>query len=245
MFLCSLWVSCCAVAPSAASGPVCAWVAFISTVLALPCLHAICPCGPQQSKTQTDSLTQPRGQGVTILWIQFSRFPRPLHGPSTDQAGQLMLQINSWTQSSLGSSIDILANFICAFVDFVPFTVKVMFQAWRAKGTVLSEFLKKSFPSQASPKITAAGLNVTKTQASRVSSASWECWWNYSTSCFFLPFMEAAITITRLLQLPLIILWFSVCRESISCSHISSIQSLTTKFKRSPSPPKKTASQLK
>lgn len=78
------------------SGPVCVRVAFISLVLALACLHAICPCGlQQQSRNLTDSLTQPRGQRVTILWIQFSRLSSRLHGPRSDEARQLLLQIDS------------------------------------------------------------------------------------------------------------------------------------------------------
>lgn len=105
-------------------GSVGVWVAFISPVLALACLHAICPCGPQQSKAQTDLLTQPRGHRVTILWIQFSRLFSPLHGPSTDEARQLMLQTDNWTLSSLAWSIDILGNFSRAFTDFVPLRSK-------------------------------------------------------------------------------------------------------------------------
>ncbi len=100
------------------------WVAFISPVIALACLHAICPCGPQQSKSQTDSLTQPRGHRVTVLWIQFSRLSRPLHGPSADEARQLMLQTDSCTLSSLAWSIAIVGNFSHAFIDFIPLRSK-------------------------------------------------------------------------------------------------------------------------
>lgn len=148
-------------------GSVGVWVAFISPVLALACLHAICPCGPQQSKAQTDLLTQPRGHRVTILWIQFSRLFSPLHGPSTDEARQLMLQTDNWRLSSLAWSIDILGNFSRAFTDFCTFTVKVMFKAWGAwkvyesttkghkkdtqRGKVLLKFLKRSIPRPASP----------------------------------------------------------------------------------------------
>ena len=71
----------------ATSGPVCVRVAFISPVLALACLYAMCPCGPQpQNKNVTDWLTQPRWQRVTVLWIQFSGLSSPLHGPCSDEA---------------------------------------------------------------------------------------------------------------------------------------------------------------
>lgn len=59
----------------AASVQVCIWVPFISPVLALACLPAICPCGPQQSKTQTDSLTQPGGQELQFCVFTFLDFP--------------------------------------------------------------------------------------------------------------------------------------------------------------------------
>lgn len=105
--ICMSQLSCCNLpsAPSAMSGPVFVWVAFLSPVLALAC-----PCGRYHNETPTDLLTQPRGQSVTMLWIWFSRLSSPLFGLQTQEARQLALQIESWTLNSLRSSIDILGS---------------------------------------------------------------------------------------------------------------------------------------